>query len=73
MELETRKLDIELQRFDQETRLKQDEFKVKVNKNKLANGPKLPYFDENCDDVESYLFHFHKHATLFDWSEEEKG
>ena len=47
-------------------------FKVELEKQKTekaahARDPKLPYFDESKDKVESYLSRFEKYATANEW------
>ncbi len=39
--------------------------------NKAARYPKMPYFDENKDDIDSYLFRFEAFAKNLKWEREE--
>ena len=32
-----------------------------------GNAPKLPFFDDSCDDLSTYLFRFELHATTVKW------
>ena len=47
-------------------------FKVELEKQKAekaahARDPKLPYFDESKDKMDSYLSRFEKYATANEW------
>ena len=35
------------------------------------SGPKLPHFDENKDNIDSYLHRFERYATLQNWPEDD--
>ena len=41
-----------------------------VENTSVHNAPKLPPFNENSDDLDSYLVRFEKYATLQGWSED---
>ena len=48
-------------------------FKVELEKQKAekaahAHDPKLPYFDESKDKMDSYLSRFEKYATANEWN-----
>ncbi|KAK7096359.1 hypothetical protein V1264_005661 [Littorina saxatilis] len=71
--IENRRLDIEEEKANREAKLRADELVEKASKNKLANRPKIPYFDDKSDDIESYLYRFDKHAASLKWSKDEKA
>ena len=37
------------------------------NNNHAARAPKLPFFDEDKDDMDSYISRFERHAGLLEW------
>ena len=52
--------------------LQRAKFKVELEKQKAekavhARDPKLPYFDESKDKLDSYLSRFEKYATANEW------
>ena len=52
--------------------LQREVFKVKLEKQKAekaahARDPKLPYFVESKDKIDSYLSRFEKYATANEW------
>ncbi|KAK7116800.1 hypothetical protein V1264_002415 [Littorina saxatilis] len=71
--IENRRLDIEEEKANREAKLRADELVEKASRNKLANRPKIPYFDDKSDDIESYLYRFDKHAASLKWSNDEKA
>jgi hypothetical protein len=62
--LETRKL-------EQAEKLAVQKREDKDKERKVLSRPKLPYFDEKHDDIESYLFRFEKHAKMMAWPKSE--
>ena len=62
-ELEKARLELERVRITNEGRLNEN-FLPKKESNLASSKPKLPYFDEKTDDIESYLFRFEVHAKL---------
>jgi hypothetical protein len=55
------------------SKLQEEELIEKANKYKLSGRPKIPYFDDKSDDIESYLYRFDKHAASLKWSDEDKA
>lgn len=54
----------------QEERLKlKDTLSETVNQSK--SRPKLPFFDDRLDDIESYLFRFENHAKAVNWKKDD--
>ena len=65
-ELEKARLELERVRITNEGRLNEN-FLPKKESNLASSKPKLPYFDEKADDIESYLFRFEVHAKALGW------
>ena len=51
----------------QKERLHQETLSAKHLDKVAATKPKLPYFEDSKDDIESYLFRFEKHALSLNW------
>jgi hypothetical protein len=72
-DIEMRKLNIEEEKVRNDSKARANELQEKEAKHKLANRPKIPYFDDKTDDIESYLYRFDKHAVSLKWSSEDKA
>ena len=74
-EKEMKDRELELQEKLAKEKIAQEKEKLEAEKEskeksaKLKSLPKLPYFDEKHDDIESYLFRFEKHARNLKWPE----
>ena len=67
-ELEKARLELEIEKMKQAEDLASQKRKDREKESKKYKGrPKLPYFDEEHDSIDSYLFRFEKHATNMDW------
>ena len=51
----------------QKERLHKESLTAKKNDKAAASKPKLPYFEDSKDDIESYLFRFENHANALSW------
>ena len=77
VQIEAEKLALDRERFNLEKRKvdnaevaqkAQEKAQVKSDDNrKIKNYPKLPYFDEKTDNIESYLYRFEMHAKVMGW------
>ena len=72
IELEKLKYSFERQHDDLKGQMNLSVFKVELEKQKAekaahARDPKLPYFDESKDKMNSYLSRFEKYATANEW------
>jgi transposase InsO family protein len=72
-DIEMRKLTIEEEKVRNDRQARANALQEKETKHKLANRPKIPYFDDKTDDIESYLYRFDKHAVSLKWSSEDKA
>ena len=59
--------DIRRAELAQKERLHTESLKAKHQDKIAATKPKLPYFEDKSDDIESYLFRFEKHAQSLKW------
>ena len=67
LNLEARRLAQEKERLEQTERIEAQKRVAKEKENKLKYKPKIPYFEDKNDDIESYLFRFEKHAVVMGW------
>ena len=58
-------------KLEQAEKFAQQKREDKEKEKKVLSRPKLPYFDDKHDDIESYLFRFEKHAKMMSWPESE--
>jgi len=72
-DVENKRFQLEDKRLSEAKKQKEEELKHRAEKKKMMNRPKLPYFDEKTDEVESYLYRFEKHAAIQEWTDDDKG
>jgi len=74
-DLAERKMNEELKLKKKELELKEKELEQKEKtkkRDRISHGlPKLPWFDERQDDIESYLDRFERHAESREWPKNE--
>ena len=67
-EAELKRQEIEASRIDASNILHSTNVGISETARK---GPKLPYFDENKDDMDAYLMRFERYATVQKWAKED--
>ena len=76
MELKLKEADLRLKEEEHNLRRAEIEQKERLHRESItakhvdkvaATKPKLPYFEEAKDDIESYLFRFEQHAQALNW------
>ena len=73
LQLEKDKLEVEKAKIAQTERIAKEKRGDRENEKRQIGKPKLPYFDDKHDEIESYLFRFEKHATMMGWPENDWG
>ena len=71
LKIDKEKLVLEQAKLRLDERSVADAKESKEKSAKLKGLPKLPYFDDKHDDIESYLFRFEKHAVSLQWKRSE--
>ena len=69
-DIRERELAIEKERLATDVMKHDDELRAKEQSKNMAKDPKLPYFEESKDKMDSYLARFEKYATANKWPKE---
>ena len=65
-----RRHEIELARLRLEDSVLNHSGQAERNNGSMGSIPKLPSFDEKCDDLDAYLYRFEGYATMQGWPKE---
>ena len=69
--LKEAELAMNMKKIEQDEKIAQERRSDKEKDKNMKGRPKLPYFDEKHDEMESHLFRFEKHATMMSWQKDD--